>query len=327
MSTVGNKNRSGAPRLCLTCGDPAGIGPELVAVALTPLLERGWQPLVIMPSRLLERTRELIGVDVPYRVAPPAEAVPPERVHLWFPGDETGEMPPGAVSREGGCISLLALETAVEVVKAHPGIPLVTAPVNKQSLALAGFSFPGQTEFLGARDGVSAPCMIMYHEQISTALATIHLPLKDVSAALSVELLVETIRDYHAFLSRLGRSDTIRVLALNPHASDGGLFGDEEERIIKPALAEAAQAGVLVEGPLAPDSAFGRPGCYVVMYHDQGMVPFKLLAGWEGVNVTWGLSFVRTSPDHGTAFPIAWRGEADPSSMHAAVELAVRLAL
>jgi 4-hydroxythreonine-4-phosphate dehydrogenase len=165
----------------------------------------------------------------------------------------------------------------------------------------------------------------MYHEKISVVLATIHLPLMEVSSNLNPDLLLNCITALHSFLQRLGREETITVLALNPHASEDGLFGKEEEKIIIPMIERAEALGIPVRGPVSADTAFTQGSCFIAMYHDQAMIPFKLTAGWEGVNVTWGLSFIRTSPDHGTAFPLAWQGQVDPASMLAAVDLAIRL--
>jgi 4-hydroxythreonine-4-phosphate dehydrogenase len=312
-------------RVCITGGDPAGVGPELVATALPHILAQGIQPLVIMPPLLLEQAQKLTGNHTPFVLAQPEEQVAADQVHVWFPDNTPLHFNPGEISREAGQVANLSLETAVELVSADPKMPLVTAPVNKKSLHLAGFQFPGQTEFLGARDGDRPRWMIMYHEKISVVLATIHLPLMEVSSNLNPDLLLNCITALHSFLQRLGREETITVLALNPHASEDGLFGKEEEKIIIPAVERAAALGIPVRGPVSADTAFTQGSCFIAMYHDQAMIPFKLTAGWEGVNVTWGLSFIRTSPDHGTAFPLAWQGRVDPASMLAAVDLAIRL--
>ena len=312
-------------RVCITCGDPAGVGPELVATVLPYILKRGWQPLVIMPPSLLEQALELTGKDTPFVFAEPEERVAADQAQVWFPQDTPLHFNPGEISLEAGQVANLSLETAVDLVRTDPGMPLVTAPVNKQSLHLAGFPFPGQTEFLGTRDGGRPIWMILYHKHISVVLATIHLPLMEVSRNLKPDLLLNSITALHSFLGRLGRKDELTVLALNPHASEGGLFGREEEEIISPAIEQARVAGIPVQGPVSADTAFNQGSCFVAMYHDQAMIPFKLTAGWEGVNVTWGLSFIRTSPDHGTAFPLAWRRKVDPASMLAAVDLALRL--
>jgi 4-hydroxythreonine-4-phosphate dehydrogenase len=321
-----NSNASTPRRVCITCGDPAGVGPELVAAALPYILEQGWQPLVIMPPSLLEQSQELSGNDTPFVFAQPGQEVATDQAQVWFPRNAPLRFNPGEISREAGQVANLSLETAVELVRADPKMPLVTAPVNKQSLHLAGFTFPGQTEFLGARDGDRPIWMIMYHKNISIVLSTIHLPLMKVSHNLKPDLLLNSITALHSFLLRLGREEEITVLALNPHASEGGLFGREEEKIISPAIERARAAGITVQGPVSADTAFNQGSCFVAMYHDQAMIPFKIIAGWEGVNVTWGLSFIRTSPDHGTAFPLAWRRKVDPTSMLAAVDLAIRLA-
>jgi 4-hydroxythreonine-4-phosphate dehydrogenase len=192
-----NSNASTPRRVCITCGDPAGVGPELVAAALPYILEQGWQPLVIMPPSLLEQSQELSGNDTPFVFAQPGQEVATDQAQVWFPRNAPLRFNPGEISREAGQVANLSLETAVELVRADPKMPLVTAPVNKQSLHLAGFTFPGQTEFLGARDGDRPIWMIMYHKNISIVLSTIHLPLMKVSHNLKPDLLLNSITALH----------------------------------------------------------------------------------------------------------------------------------
>jgi 4-hydroxythreonine-4-phosphate dehydrogenase len=277
------------PVLGLTPGDPAGIGPEILRAALAdPSLPQGC-------------TFRVIGSD--------------------------GGHTPGRPTTESARAAWDALEEAARLLAAGEIAGVVTGPVSKTGLAAAGFPFPGQTEFFAARAGVDNFAMCLTGGPLTVALATIHVPLREVAALLRTEEIIRVGRLLSEFLQRrLGRAPRIAVAGLNPHAGEGGQFGDEEERIIRPAVEVLAGGGVF-EGPFAPDTVFHRAAAgefdgVLCMYHDQGLIPLKLLAFDTGVNVTLGLPFVRTSPDHGTAFDIAGTGRARHSSMLAAIQLA-----
>ena len=317
--------------LIITCGDPAGIGPEIVLNALSQLSAPDTATTLVMPENVFDQARELTGVQLNARRIKSeniSNKPHPGEIRLWFPEGSIGNFPRGEISREAGEIARIALETGVTLARQAGNHALVTAPVNKQSLNLAGFEFPGQTEFLADRDHAARVQMIMVHPRMTTLLATIHIPLLEVSRRLTRELLLNAIRDYHQFLTHYRPGEKIIVLALNPHASDGGMFGHEEADIIVPAVEDARNEGIAVTGPISADTAFQKPGGhFLAMYHDQGMIPFKTASGWEGVNLTWGLGFIRTSPDHGTAFDLAGKGIASASSMVAAIELAQELSV
>ena len=208
---------------------------------------------------------------------------------------------------------------------------VVTAPIHKESLRLAGIPYPGHTEILAELTGTDRFCMMLASDEITVSLVTTHTAYGDVTAQISKDRIREVIDLTVAALKRLGKPrPRITVCALNPHAGEHGLFGDEEKRIVEPAVRAARKTGLRVTGPLPPDTAFlpaRRKGtdAYVVMYHDQGLIPFKMLAFDKGVNITLGLPIVRTSVDHGTAFDIAWKGKASPNSLMQAVLWAVRL--
>jgi 4-hydroxythreonine-4-phosphate dehydrogenase len=226
-----------------------------------------------------------------------------------------------------------ALERAVDLVLSEPGRGLVTAPIDKAACAALGFRFPGHTEYLAHRAGVAQVCMAMIGPRLRVALATVHVPLRAVPTLLSRDRVLGPTRLLGSFLRReLGlERPRVGVLGLNPHAGERGLLGDEEARIIEPAIAQLVAEsgdGLEVSGPLPADTAFalhaqGRLDGVVAMYHDQGLCPFKLLHFADGVNATLGLPFVRTSPDHGTARDIAGRGVADAGSMATAIRLAI----
>jgi len=300
-------------RIAVTLGDPRGIGPE-VAVRAVELLRAEGQPT------------ELFFVGPPgSRLGPRNPDVPTD---AWD-GTERG----------AGHVSVQAIQRAVELILDGQAHGLVTAPVHKPALQRAGHVYPGQTELLKDLSGSEAVGMLMAAEHtrlgspLRVLLATTHLPLRDVPRAVTGDLLVDQTHLLHSSLKR-GWGITaprIAVCGLNPHASDQGLFGDEEARVFAPAVDRLRRMGLDVEGPLPADTVFsraldGRFDAVVAPYHDVGMAAFKTVSFGGGVNVTLGLPFVRTSPDHGTAFDLAGTGKADAASMVEAIRLAARLA-
>ena len=328
------------PRIGITLGDPAGVGPELVLRLLSAAEARSHARLVIYGNAaLLRRVAEAIHAPWPtdLQVAPlqalgliPSGTTAP--VLLDFPFPEAAVIAPGRVQAACGRMAATWIEAAARDALAGRIDGIVTAPIHKHALHLAGVPYPGHTEMLAALTGVPRATMLFWSPRLIVSLATIHLPLAAVPAALTKERLLDTIRLTAAACARFKRARLpIGVLALNPHAGENGLFGDEETRVIRPAIEAAMAEGIPAVGPLVPDTAFREEAlaahaAYVALYHDQGLIPFKMLAFAEGVNVTLGLPIVRTSPDHGTSFDIAWQGTADPSSLFAALHCAVRLA-
>jgi len=301
-------------RLAVTPGDPRGIGPEVTARAL----------------RIFSERHPDIGVDVfgPDGPIDYADLDRSSREHRALDDDD-----------RSGSFAAEAIERAVASAMEGRARAVVTGPVHKPSLHAAGWIVPGQTEMLARLTGADRVGMLMAAEQTRLAgplrvlLVTTHLALRDVAAHLTPELLVGQISLLHdALVADWAIPEPrIGVCALNPHASDGGLFGDEEARVYAPALATLSERGVHAQGPLPADTVFGRAlgGAFDAVaapYHDVGMAAFKTVSFGSGVNVTLGLPFVRPSPDHGTAFDIAGRGRADPSSMVQALTLACRLA-
>ncbi len=301
--------------LAVTAGDPRGIGPEVVAKAAAALRIEEHRP------RLL-----LVGPT-----GTGAEAATDD----FHP---TGEWRGGGPA-EAGALAGAAIERAARLCLTGEVAGMVTAPIDKAALHAGGYHFPGHTEMLAQIASVQHVVMLMDAERtalggpLRVVLATTHLPLAAVTAALSIDLLVWQAKITAAGLRRgwgLLRP-RLALCALNPHASDRGLFGDEEERILVPACARLAAEGVTVSGPIPADTVFvravrGEFDAVIAPYHDVGMAAFKTAAFGSGVNVTLGLPFVRTSPDHGTALDIAGRGIADPGSMIEAIRLAARLA-
>ncbi|MEQ1856028.1 MAG: 4-hydroxythreonine-4-phosphate dehydrogenase PdxA [Longimicrobiales bacterium] len=295
------------PRIAVTLGDPRGIGPEVADRALTRLAAG--------------------ATAADYEIVLPDGSVP---VAQYSRAMSDGD---------AGVASARSLEAAVSGALSGRFHAVVTAPVHKPSLHAAGWDVPGQTEMLARLTRSHPVGMLMAAERtrlggpLRVLLATTHLALRDVPDAVTESLLVEQGKLLHDSLRRDWRIPTPRVAlcALNPHASDGGLFGDEEALTLAPAVAKLRAAGVHIDGPLPADTVFSRAlaGSYdavIAPYHDVGMAAFKTVSFGTGVNVTLGLPFVRTSPDHGTAFDIAGTGRADESSMVEALELASRLA-
>ncbi len=283
------------PRIIITIGDPAGIGPEVVDLA-------------IASGRL------------------------PEGYDFTVIGDRSAGTPGKPDAASAGA-ALAALHAAVEELQSGRAQAVVTGPVSKEGLQDLGFPFPGQTEFFAHAFGVKNFGMLLTGSQLTVALATIHEPLSKVPGLLTIEGIQRTGLLTSAFLKRRGISHPrIAVAGLNPHSGENGAFGDEEMRIISPAIRLLNESGQAVfSGPGVPDAIFrdaarGELDAVVAMYHDQGLIPLKLLDFDNAVNVTLGLPKPRTSPDHGTAFSIAGKGLADPSSMISAIRLACELA-
>ena len=318
------------PPIAVTMGDPAGIGPDITLMSWHQRVRLGLPAFVLYadPDAVRARARAL-GLDVPLAiVASPAEA------RAAF----AEALPVLPVAGSGDAAIVAAIERGVEAVAGGAALALVTNPITKRSLDLANLPYPGHTEYLadlavrycgGARP---RPVMMLAAEELKVVPATVHIPLAAVAAALTRPLLLETIRITAAALTRdfgIPRP-RIAIAGLNPHAGEGGLIGREETELIGPVVQELAAEGLDVVGPYSADTLFHAEAraaydACVAMYHDQALIPLKTLAFDRGVNVTLGLPFVRTSPDHGTAFALAGTGKARPDSFIAALRLAAEL--
>ncbi|MGM9490221.1 4-hydroxythreonine-4-phosphate dehydrogenase PdxA [Ideonella sp. YS5] len=334
--------------LLVTMGDPSGIGPEIIAKAWASSQLGGavvCGDLQVMRRALATTgiTRPVAALDSPIDLP----AVPEGALPVWQPeGLPAGlsGLPWGQISPAAGAAAARCIECATAQVLAGRARALVTAPIHKEALAAAGVDFPGHTEMLQAlaarHAGLGqAPAvrMMLANEELRVVLVTIHVSLRRAIDLLDTPGILQTLRITHEAGRRFGlAAPRIAVAGLNPHAGEGGLFGDEELSIIAPAIQAARDEGIDASGPYAPDTVFmrarhaaGHPGEFdfvVAMTHDHGLIPVKYLGVEHGVNVTLGLPFVRTSPDHGTAFDIAGTGRADPSSLVAATAMACRLA-
>jgi 4-hydroxythreonine-4-phosphate dehydrogenase len=332
--------------LLLTMGDAAGIGPEILVGAFLRGEAAGCvvigDPAVMRRAAALRHEGAAMIAVIDHLADLPE--VPPGCLPVLVPPglpERLAALPWGCIDARCGAAAARCIEAAVRLVRAGEAAALVTAPVHKEALAAAGVGFPGHTEMLQAlaADGGELPPvrMMLANDQLSVVLVTIHVSLRRAIELLDFDGVLATIRiaNRAGVAAGLARP-RIAVAGLNPHAGEGGLFGDEEQRFIGPAVLAARAEGLDASGPYAPDTVFmrarhapGHPGEFdmvVAMTHDHGLIPVKYLGVEQGVNVTLGLPFVRTSPDHGTAFDIAGQGIADPASLLAALRMARRLA-
>jgi 4-hydroxythreonine-4-phosphate dehydrogenase len=321
------------PRLLITLGDVAGIGPEIVAKAW-PALHQYCRPVVVGDVAWLRRALALTGTPASARViGEPAEIEPAADVLPCLPATDQDltTVSPGAVSAAGGRAAYDFLCKAIDLTRAGVADGIVTAPLHKEGLRAAGLHYPGHTEILAERCGVRAFAMVLAVEGLAVVHVTLHMALRDVFRQLSTPAIVEKARLLDGLLTKLlRRRPRLGVAALNPHASDGGLFGDEEEKIIAPAVTAARSEGIDATGPWPTDTLFVRAKAgefdgVVAMYHDQGHIALKLMGMGRAVNISVGLPIVRTSVAHGTAYDIAGRGVADAGSLIEAARVAAAL--
>ena len=342
--------------LLITLGDAAGIGPEIIASAFRDAPAELAGCIVVGDVATMRRATGLMAAKRGALALPVAQVeslsgalhLPPNCIGVLQKCELLTPVPFGLVSNLAGKAAADCIVWAARAVLAGEAAAMVTAPIHKEALAAAGgwvAGFPGHTEMLQAEAAahLGVPVselpvrMMLANDELKTVLVSIHLSLRQAIEAVTFGNVLQTLRITHRAVSAsLGRAPRIAVAGLNPHAGEGGLFGSEEQTIIAPAIAAARLDGMNVQGPFAPDTVFmrarsvqGKPGEFdvvVAMYHDQGLIPVKYLGVERGVNVTLGLPLVRTSPDHGTAFDIAGTGQADPSSLLAAICMARQLA-
>ena len=331
-------------------GDPAGVGPELCLRLAADKIAGGLANIAIVGNaRLLERVGQQCRLVVPGHVVSwnewlrndTAHPDPPAIIVDCSPGEnDAGDglaadahVVPGRIDAACGRAAYCYIDAAIQAALTRRVAALVTAPIHKQALALAGVSLPGHTEILAEKTGTENFCMMLTSDEITVSLVTSHVGLCDVAAQINSPRILDVIRLSDQAMRRIRRRrPRLIVCGLNPHAGEQGLFGGgEEEKHIVPAVEAARRQGIDIRGPLPPDTAFlpsqrQNTDAYICMYHDQGLIPLKMLAFDRGVNVTLGLPIVRTSVDHGTAFDIAWTGKANPQSLIQAVRLATLLA-
>ena len=324
-------------KLAITIGDPGGIGPEVVLKSLlSKEISKSCKAVIVGDRVVIEEAIE--------RLTPPC---PPVVRGGW--GGEVGflndielinagvitdrDFERARPTAAGGRASVAYIKKAVELAMEKRVDGLVTAPISKEALKLAGFPWPGHTEMLAELTGTKEYAMMLAGGPLKVILVTIHTALKNVPGFVTKERILKIIRLAKKACDMLGiQRPVIAVSGLNPHAGESGILGTEEGEEIAPAIEGAKKEGIIAEGPFPPDVIFrrafkGEVDMVVCMYHDQGLIPLKMIAFDTGVNVTVGLPIIRTSPDHGTAYDIAWKGIADPSSMIEAIRMAIRLRL
>ncbi len=339
--------RTTPPRLGITMGDPAGIGPEVTVRALAdPAVRRAARPIVIGDARVIAAAASLVGVALAVRAlaAPDAAAGAPDAIEvLDLANADPAAFAPGRVSALCGRAAYAYIERAVALATAKEIDGIVTGPISKEALAAAGLRHSGHTEILAELTGTRAYAMLLMGRELRVIHVTTHVALRRVPELVTRERVLRTIRLGHQAMRRLGiAAPRLAVCGLNPHAGEAGLFGDEEQVAIGPAIADARAESIDASGPWPADTVMSRArggefDCVVAMYHDQGHTPVKTLGfrydesrkawtGMSGVNVTVGLPVLRVSVDHGTAFDRAGRGTANPESMIEAILVAAEMA-
>jgi 4-hydroxythreonine-4-phosphate dehydrogenase len=337
-STPDKPSAGGKPAVAITMGDPAGVGPELsLRVLASPAVRAKCVPIVFGDVDILRRVARKCRLPAPRNVMALSQWRRSPQTHRPLVVDcrdlAGGGVRPGRVSAACGRAAYAYIRASIAAALAGHVAAVVTNPIHKESLNRAGVNFPGHTEIFKSLTGAKKVCMMLVGDTLAVSFVTTHVGFTDVPARLSrrriLDVIELTARAIRAIRKRRAR---LIVCGLNPHAGEHGLFGRrEEQRLIEPAIRAARAKGIGVTGPLPPDTVFlperlKNCDAVVCMYHDQGHIPFKMLAFESGVNVTLGLPIVRTSVDHGTAFDIAWRGRAKATSLVAAVRLAVAMA-
>ncbi|MFO7937255.1 MAG: 4-hydroxythreonine-4-phosphate dehydrogenase PdxA [Kiritimatiellia bacterium] len=331
------------PRIAVTTGDCAGIGPELVLHAFNSKQIAECANLSVYGNLNILKTVSLrsgISFNPQIRVVKSAEELKDGfQGHVLINSDtpDLTSIRPRTAQQSCGAAAAAWIETAVKDTISGKSDAVVTAPINKSAINMAGVNFPGHTEMLASLCHTEKPCMAFYSPGLIISLATIHTALSTVPTLLTPEHLLHVCKMTDGLCRQQGiQSPAIGILALNPHAGENGLFGNEELEIIIPLIAEARRQGINLSGPLVPDTAFTwlyppvKPApfdAYIAMYHDQALIPFKMAAFDKGVNITLGLPIIRTSPDHGTAYDLAWQGKASPGSFFQAIRMAARMAV
>lgn len=331
--------KNARPIMGLTLGDPAGIGPEICLRALRdPTVLNRCTPVLFGDAAVLDRVSRSAGIAaVDCRVVPASELAGFFEINEPLMVDcgaiDAAEIAPGKISAACGRAGYQYIEHAIRAALAGKIDGVVTAPIHKESLSLSGVEFPGHTEIFTALTGAKRSCMMLHSDKLTVSMVTTHIGYYEVPGKISAQRVLDVIElTAQAMRQLLQREPRLGVCGLNPHAGEHGLFGQrEEENCVEPAVKTARERGIQIEGPLVPDAAFTSAqrkkfDAIVTLYHDQGHIPFKMLAFDTGVNITLGLPIIRTSVDHGTAFDIAWKGKAEATSLFSAINVAADLA-
>ncbi len=321
--------------IAITMGDPAGIGPEIICRALAGMsADERASTLLVGDIETFSRAARLIDADLTFHSLDDTQATPSGDEVAVAQVDQASDMAirDGEISAAAGEMAFRCVERAVALVQAGQAEVIVTAPLNKAALHAAARYYDGHTGMLASLTGAPASFMLLASERLSTIHVSTHVSLQEAIQRVTLARIEATVKAGHEHLCQLGlATPRIAVAGLNPHCGEGGIFGDEDERIIRPAVEALQQAGYQVQGPISADTVFYRASrgefdLVVAQYHDQGHIPVKLIAFDTTVNVSLGLPIKRTSVDHGTAFDIAWQGRADATNMNAAIAYARQLA-
>jgi len=320
-------------RIAISSGDYNGIGIEVILKTLDRRPLDDVTPIILGSAEVIDFYKDLLSIDIDYHHAVSEDQLEDRRVNvLESYGDETPSIKPGELTELAGKCSMLAVEKGIALCNGGKADALVTAPISKEAINRAGYHIPGHTEFLADKTNTTDYMMLLVNDDLRVGLVTVHIPILKVADELSQARILQNIDIMHDSLQQDFNLENpkIAVLGLNPHAGDGGVIGTEEIDIISPAIHEAQAKGQEASGPHPADGFFGNQQYenydgILAMYHDQGLIPFKTLSFGAGVNFTAGLPFVRTSPDHGTAFDIAGKNRANPSSFDQAFTLAIQL--
>ncbi|MEX0609772.1 MAG: 4-hydroxythreonine-4-phosphate dehydrogenase PdxA [Balneolaceae bacterium] len=322
-----------APHIAISIGDFNGIGPEIVLKHVKETDLGKSTPVIISPVEVINFYSEKLSLQSDFHIAESVKNFQHGKINILPIDFNSAAITPGKQSSESGEIAMKSIKKAIKEVVAGNCAALVTSPISKEAIHLAGYQIPGHTEYLASQTNTDSVLMMLVNNNLRVALATTHIPISKVAGSITgallhrkIELLNSSLKNDFGIVS-----PRIAVFGLNPHASDGGVIGTEEIEKIIPALEEMRAKGITADGPFPADGFFGQKlheqyDAILAMYHDQGLAPFKLLSFGRGVNFTAGLPIIRTSPDHGTAFNIAGNGVADPSSFKQAYTLALQLA-
>src|SRR5699024_2674920 len=320
-------------RIAISSGDINGIGPEIILKYLHGRNLEGHNAIILSSPKVIEFYKRKLSIYISYHLISEIEDAVEGALNLLASYDVSeADITPGKLSRQSGQYAMEAVEIGIELCKNGKADALVTAPISKEAVNLAGYNIPGHTEFLAERTHSSNFMMMLVNEELRVGLNSTHIPIGAVKQTVTETSIIRRAKLMHQSLKDdfAISKPTIAVLGLNPHAGDGGIIGKEEQNIIAPAIQKLKRKGLNVTGPHPADGFFGNQSYkdydgILAMYHDQGLIPFKTLSFGKGVNFTAGLPIVRTSPDHGTAFDIAGQGKADTGSFGRAFKLAIHL--
>lgn len=320
------------PKIGITIGDINGIGPEIALKAVSEIDYSVSVPVLITPASVINFYNSELRLNRSFHKITSLSEAKDGVLNVLDANKSSPKIETGKVTKQAGFASMRSIESAISLCITKELKAMVTLPISKESVQLSGYDIPGHTEFLADQTNTDQVLMMLVNGDLRVALVTGHIPISKVSSSLNQELIISKASILSDSLKYdFGISNPrIAVFGLNPHAGDGGVLGSEEKEIITPAIGKLTESGINVEGPFPADGFFGQKkhqqyDAILAMYHDQGLAPFKLLSFGKGVNFTAGLPIIRTSPDHGTAFDIAGKGIADPSSFIQAYNLAVEL--